>query len=95
MKNSIVTSVDEVVVLESRNKKYFQSVLIGFQAGILFLPLEIVRQVLFPFFSGLYYIGAVVYGAIEDVAVGVANILTGMGRSFYYGFRGRLGVKEE
>jgi hypothetical protein len=95
MKNSIVTSIDEVVVLENRNKKYFQSILIGFQAGILFLPLEIIRQIVFPFFSGLYYIGAVVYGAIEDVVVGVTNVLIGIGRSFYYGFQGRLGVKEE
>ncbi|WP_341325817.1 hypothetical protein [Methylotuvimicrobium sp. KM2] len=72
MKNSIVTSIDAVLVLESRNKKYLKSVLIGLQLGILFLPMELVREIFFPFFSGLYYIGLAVYGAVEDVFKGAS-----------------------
>jgi len=90
-----MTSLDEVVVLENRNKKYFESVLIGLQLGVLFIPLEIVREVIYPFFSGLYYIGIVVKGAIEDVAIGIANVLARIGLALYYGFQGRFAVKEQ
>lgn len=95
MKNTVVNSINEIVVLESRNESYLESVLIGLQAGIVMLPLEVVRQVIYPFFSGLYYIGTVVSGAIEDVAVGLINVICQTGLALYYGFQGRFALKDE
>lgn len=95
MKNSVVNSINEVVVLESRNESYLESVLIGLQAGIVLLPLEVVRQVIFPFFSGLYYVGVVVKGAIEDVVIGLINVVYQTGLALYYGFQGRFALKDE
>jgi hypothetical protein len=95
MKKTVVNSINEIVILEIRNESYLESVLIGLQAGIVLLPLEIVRQVIYPFCSGLYYIGAVIKGAIEDVVIGVVNVVYQTGLALYYGFQGRFALKEE
>ena len=86
MKNSIVTSIEKVVISEYKSNKYFESVWIGLQLGIFFMPLTFIREVAYPLFNGLYYIALVIKGAIEDVAEGFVNFCVLIWVAFYCGF---------
>ncbi len=37
------------MLLEKRNKRYFKSVALGIQSGIILIPVEIFKEILIPF----------------------------------------------
>jgi hypothetical protein len=57
--NFVITSVDQVMLLEKRNKRYFKSVALGIQSGIILIKVEFFKEILIPFVKetgGICYI---------------------------------------
>jgi hypothetical protein len=95
MLNFLIASVDQVLVLEKRNKKYFKSVALGIQSGIILLPVEIFKEILIPFVKETGWICYIFLNVILDVFTGIRNIATLSVKSIFYGFSGRLGLEED
>lgn len=95
MLNFLIASVDKVMLLEKRNKRYFKSVALGFQSGIVLLPLEVFKEILIPFVKETGWICYIFFNIILDVFTGVRNIATLSFKSIFYGFSGRLGLEDD
>ena len=95
MLNFLIASVDQVLVLEKRNKKYLKSVALGIQSGIILLPVEILKEILIPFVKETGWICYIFFNIMLDVFTGIRNIATLSFRSIVFGFSGRLGLEED
>ncbi|MDP1664060.1 MAG: hypothetical protein Q8L79_02960 [Methylobacter sp.] len=95
MLNFLIVSVDKVMLLEKRNKRYFKSVALGIQSGIILLPLEVFKEILIPFVKETGWICYIFFNIILDVFTGVRNIATLSFKSIFYGFSGRLGLEDD
>lgn len=95
MLNFLIASVDQVLVLEKRNKKYLKSVALGIQSGIILLPVEVFKEILIPFVKETGWICYIFFNIILDVFTGVRNIASLSVKSIFYGFSGRLGFKDD
>ena len=95
MLNFLIVSVDQVMLLDKRNKKYLKSVALGIQSGIVLLPLEVFKEILIPFIKETGWICYIFFNIILDVFTGVRNIATLSFKSIFYGFSGRLGLEDD
>ncbi|WP_432742911.1 hypothetical protein ABXJ76_18920 [Methylobacter sp. G7] len=95
MLNFLIASVDKVMLLDKRNKKYLKSVALGIQSGIVLLPLEVFKEILIPFVKETGWICYIFFNIILDVFTGVRNIATLSFKSIFYGFSGRLGLEDD
>lgn len=95
MLSFLIASVDQVRVLEKRNKRYFKSVALGIQSGIILLPVEIFKEILIPFVKETGWICYIFFNVILDVFTGISNVATLSFKSIFYGFSGRLGLEED
>jgi len=95
MLNLLINSVDQVRLLDKRNRKYLKSVALGIQAGIILLPLEVFKEVLVPFVKEIGWICYIFFNIILDVFTGVRNITALSFKSIVYGFSGRLGLEDD
>ena len=91
----IITSVDQVMLLEKKNKSYFKSVTLGVQSGIILIPVEICKEILIPFVKETGWICYIFFNVILDVFTGMKNIATLSVSSIFYGFSGRLGLEND
>jgi ethanolamine transporter EutH len=95
MLSFFVASVDQVMLLEKRNKRYFKSVALGIQSGIILIPFEVFKEILIPFVKEIGWICYIFFNVILDVFTGVKNIATLSFKSIFYGFSGRLGLEDD
>ena len=95
MLNFLIASVDQVLVLEKRNKKYLKSVALGIQSGIILLPVEIFKEILIPFVKETGWICYIFFNVMLDVFTGIRNIASLSVKSIFYGFSGRLGLEDD
>lgn len=95
MLSFFVASVDQVILLEKRNKRYFKSVALGIQSGIILIPFEVIKEILIPFVKETGWICYIFFNVILDVFTGVKNIATLSFKSIFYGFSGRLGLEDD
>ncbi|MGZ6416774.1 MAG: hypothetical protein ACXVDW_21520 [Bacteroidia bacterium] len=95
MLSFFVASVDQVMLLEKRNKRYFKSVALGIQSGIVLIPVEVFKEILIPFVKETGWICYIFFNIIMDVFTGIRNITTLSFRSIFYGFSGRLGLEDD
>jgi hypothetical protein len=95
MLSFLITSVDQVLVLEKRNKTYFKSVALGIQSGLILLPVEVFKEILIPFVKETGWICYIFFNVILDFFTGIRNIATLSVKSIFYGFSGRLGIEND
>ena len=95
MLSFLIASVDQVMLLEKRNKQYLKSVVLGIQSGIILIPVEIFKEILIPFIKETGWICYILFNIILDVFTGIRNIAGLSFRSIFYGFSGRLGLEDD
>jgi hypothetical protein len=95
MLDFLIASVDQVMLLDKRNKKYFKSVALGIQSGIILLPLEVLKVILIPFVKETAWVCYIFFNVVLDFFTGIRNIATLSVKSIFYGFSGRLGLKDD
>jgi hypothetical protein len=66
MLDFLIASVDQVMLLDKRNKKYFKSVALGIQSGIILLPLEVLKVILIPFVKETAWVCYIFFNVVLD-----------------------------